>query len=240
MSRQRDADSPKWQALVDFDGTIAPDDPTDRLFERFADPLWRVVEVDWQAGRISSRECMQRQVRLLRASPEELDAAISEIRLDPGFPAFLKFCSQHGGEVKIVSDGLDRVVAAALRRAGLAVPYFANKLEWDGGDRWRLAYPHARSDCRVDGANCKCAHGKGSLLRVVIGDGRSDFCMSRGADFVIAKGALAGHCRTHGLPHAVFEDFHEATARLAAWFAKPDRTDSAPDVLRPLAAPTLA
>ena len=25
---------------VDFDGTIAPDEPTDQLFERFADPGW--------------------------------------------------------------------------------------------------------------------------------------------------------------------------------------------------------
>jgi hypothetical protein len=56
----------RWQLLIDFDGTIAPDDPTDHLFERFADPYWRILEDDWQSGRISSRECMQRQVDLLR------------------------------------------------------------------------------------------------------------------------------------------------------------------------------
>ena len=59
----------RWQVLVDFDGTVAPDDPTDRLLERFADPLWRVVETAWQTGKISSRECMQKQVDLLRVSP---------------------------------------------------------------------------------------------------------------------------------------------------------------------------
>ena len=46
--------------------------------------------------------------------------------------------------MKIVSDGFDRVVGAALQEAGLSVPFFANKLEWQGGDRWRLAFPHAQ------------------------------------------------------------------------------------------------
>jgi hypothetical protein len=30
--------------LIDFDGTVAPDDPTDRLLERFAHPAWLDIE----------------------------------------------------------------------------------------------------------------------------------------------------------------------------------------------------
>jgi 2,3-diketo-5-methylthio-1-phosphopentane phosphatase len=219
----------KWQVLVDFDGTVAPDDPTDRLFARFADPSWRVIEQDWQGGLISSRECMARQVELLRATPEALDAEIRTIRLDPGFPIFLEFCRRHGAEVKIVSDGFDRVVSAALRRARLSVPFFANKLEWQGGDRWRLAFPHAQSDCRVSGANCKCSHAQRPYQspRVVVGDGRSDFCMSAGADYVIAKGTLADHCRSCGQAYAPFANFHDVTARLSAWLARTERTPAA-------------
>ncbi len=214
----------RWQVLVDFDGTIAPDDPTDRLLERFADPLWRVVEAAWQSGQISSRECMQRQAELLRATPAELDDEIGKIRLDPAFPAFLKWCRRWGGEVKIVSDGFDRAIAAALQKARLDVPFFANGLEWQGRDRWRLAFPHWRDGCRVGGANCKCSHGERSAgrPRVVIGDGRSDFCMSARADYVIAKGALARHCRGRDQPHATFGDFKDVTAHLAAWLATAD------------------
>ena len=211
-----------WDILVDFDGTIARDDPTDRLFERFADPLWRSIEEAWQSGRISSRECMQRQVELLRVTPEALDDQIRNIQIDPGFPAFLEFCEAKGGKVKIVSDGLDRVVEGTLMRAGLAVPFFANRLEWQGGDRWRLALPHARAGCRSDAANCKCAHGQPlqSLFRVVVGDGRSDFCASTAADYVIARGALADLCRRAGKLHATFDDFYDVTMHLAAWFAR--------------------
>src|SRR5436190_7661275 len=97
----------RWQVLVDFDGTVAPDDPTDRLLERFADPLWRVVERAWQSGQISSRECMQRQVELLRVTPQALDEQIRGVRIDIGFAPFLKFCRRRGADVKIVSDGFD-------------------------------------------------------------------------------------------------------------------------------------
>jgi 2-hydroxy-3-keto-5-methylthiopentenyl-1-phosphate phosphatase len=210
----------RWQchALVDFDGTIAPDDPTDRLLERFADPAWRSIEAAWQAGRISSRACMQRQVALLRATPQELDAAIQTIQVDPAFPGFVSFCRRRRVHLTIVSDGFDRVVRTVLESAGLSVRFFANGLEWQGGDRWRLALPHARSDCSSQGANCKCGHRvRRDGPCVVVGDGRSDFCMSAQADYVIAKGALAGFCRSRGLPHAPFVNFADVTDRLAEW-----------------------
>jgi 2,3-diketo-5-methylthio-1-phosphopentane phosphatase len=214
----------RWQVLIDFDGTIAPDDPTDCLLEQFADPLWRVLETAWQSGQLSSRECMQRQVELLRMSPEALDAAIRHVRIDAGFPAFLTFCRRIGADVRIVSDGFDRVIAAALENADLAVPFFANRLEWQGGDRWRLTFPHWRSDCSTDSANCKCAHARRRPgPRVVIGDGRSDFCMAAGADYVIAKGTLARHCRSLGRPHVTFTDFDEVTAHLSGWLATAGR-----------------
>lgn len=216
---------PRWQVLVDFDGTIAPGDPTDTLLTRFADPQWRVVEAAWQSGRMSSLECMQRQAELLRATPDQLDAAIRHMRVDPAFPAFLEFCREVRAEVKIVSDGFDRVIGTVLKNADLAVPYFANKLEWRGGDRWRLSFPYARSGCRVGSANCKCSHGQWlGGPRIVVGDGRSDFCMSSRADFIIAKGALAAHCRKRGLEHAIFADFDDVTMHLAEWLATTGRS----------------
>jgi 2-hydroxy-3-keto-5-methylthiopentenyl-1-phosphate phosphatase len=220
-SRKLSPSHARCRALVDFDGTIAPDDPTDRLLERFAGPLWREIEDAWQTGQISSRECMARQVELLRATPAELDDEIGKVRIDPAFHSFLRFCWRHDVEAIVVSDGFDRVVRAVLEGAGIAIPFFANRLEWQGGDRWRLTFPYSQSDCRVRGANCKCSHGVGRGYRsaVAIGDGRSDFCMATRADFVIAKGTLAGFCRSRGLPHQTFAGFDEATAHLARWLA---------------------
>ena len=66
------ADYPKWKSVmschvfVDFDGTIVPLDATNELLGRYADAEWLEIEEEWQAGRIGSRECMERQVALLR------------------------------------------------------------------------------------------------------------------------------------------------------------------------------
>jgi 2,3-diketo-5-methylthio-1-phosphopentane phosphatase len=209
----------KCRLLVDFDGTIASLDTTDALLERFAAPAWRDIEEEWLAGRIGSRECMVRQIDLVRATPAELDAFIAGIEIDPGFPEFVGLCERLGHGVAVLSDGLDRTVDAVLRRYGLELPHHANHLEWRGEDRWRLTFPYARSDCRSLSGNCKCHFGAGAAeeLAVVVGDGRSDICVAGEADLVLAKGALRDHCMANHLPHFAFADFYEATELLAGW-----------------------
>jgi 2,3-diketo-5-methylthio-1-phosphopentane phosphatase len=205
--------------FVDFDGTIAPVDTTDLLLERFAAASWREIEDDWKAGRIGSRECLVRQIDLVRASEAEMDAFVAGIEIDSGFPQFARLCRRLGHSVMIVSDGLDRTIEAVLGRYGLELPFYANRLQWQGGDRWRLSFPHARSDCQALSGNCKCnfTDGEPRQLRIVVGDGRSDFCVAGRADLVLAKGALLDHCRASNIPHLAFADFDEASLQLAGW-----------------------
>ena len=77
---------------VDFDGTIAPADPTDALFDRFCDPSWRTFEREWQEGRCTSRVCLARQVDLLRATPDAIDGFLATVTIDPQFAAFVDLC----------------------------------------------------------------------------------------------------------------------------------------------------
>jgi 2,3-diketo-5-methylthio-1-phosphopentane phosphatase len=228
---------------VDFDGTITLADTTDVILERFADPEWRSVEAAWVAGKIGSRECLARQIDLVRARPEVLDELIGAVELDPDFPAFVNLCRQHGVPVTVVSDGLDRVASAILARAGVDVPLVANHLEWLGRDRWRLAFPHARSDCRSAAGNCKCVAlaGAPETIAVLIGDGRSDICAAESADLVLAKGTLAEHCRDVGLPFISFTDFAGATSLLADWIGAQKRRDHLPRSTEvPIHAPSTA
>jgi 2,3-diketo-5-methylthio-1-phosphopentane phosphatase len=209
----------KCHVFVDFDGTIASLDTTDSLLERFAAPEWRQIEVDWKAGLIGSRECLVRQIDLVRATPAQLDDFIAHVEIDPDFGDFVDLCLEGGHQVTVVSDGLDRTVAAVLQRHDLNLPFYANRLEWRGGDRWRLRFPHARSDCRSLSGNCKCQFTDTARLelRMVIGDGRSDFCIARRADLVLAKSALLPHCLEAGLPVRAFENFEHAASILAGW-----------------------
>ena len=219
----------KCHAFVDFDGTIVPYDVTDFLLERFADPAWQEIEAEWLAGRIGSRECMARQVALLRATPAQVHDAISQLRIDPGFADFVRKCEQNGVGATIVSDGFDFVIERVLRNAGLEVPFFANHLEPVGADRWRVTFPTARSDCRALAGNCKCAFTEpySSSVKVVIGDGRSDFCISGEADLVFAKGTLLDLCRSSGTPHYAFADFFDVTEKLGPWLSGGRGTDPA-------------
>jgi 2,3-diketo-5-methylthio-1-phosphopentane phosphatase len=205
--------------FLDFDGTIVPHDVTDFLLERFALPAWRGVERDWQEGRIGSRECLARQVDLMRATPGALLQALSEIRVDRGFATFVRECRRSGIGATIVSDGFDLVIETVLRHAGLSLPAHANHLQPVGRDRWRVTFPSAREDCAVLAGNCKCAFTRpyGNWAKVVVGDGLSDFCVAGRADLVLAKGKLLEQCRENGCLHLPFEDFFDVTERLGSW-----------------------
>ena len=78
--------------ICDFDGTITLKDSTDLLLDRFADPAWLDIEKEWLAGKIGSRECLERQLRLVQADEEDLSSLLEEIPLDPAFPLFASYC----------------------------------------------------------------------------------------------------------------------------------------------------
>ena len=164
---------------------------------------------------------MVRQIDLVRATPIEMDAFIGTVRIDPGFRGFVQRFRQLGHHLSVVSDGLDRTIRTVLDRADIDLPYFANHLQWRGGNRWRLTFPHAKGTCATLAGNCKCsfAEREARVLTIMVGDGRSDFCVAGRADLVLAKGALLNHCRAADLPHFGFERFDEAAALLARWLA---------------------
>lgn len=197
--------------LVDFDGTIVRQDATDLILERFALPQWRDVESEWVAGRIGSRECLARQIDLVRATEEQLDGLIREIEIDPAFSAFTQVCRDLGYSVVVGSDGLDRVITKTLDRAGIDLPFVSNRLVQTGADRWRVEFPNYRGTCEVASGTCKCAIASpASALTVLVGDGRSDFCAAAQAKWVLAKGTLALYCRKASIPHSRIEGFADA------------------------------
>jgi 2-hydroxy-3-keto-5-methylthiopentenyl-1-phosphate phosphatase len=160
---------------------------------------------------------MVRQIDLVRATPAEMDAFIATVGIDPGFPSFVQRFRGH--TLMVLSDGLDRTIRTVLDRADINLPYFANHLQWLGGDRWRLTFPHASGTCIALAGNCKCsfADERPREITIMVGDGRSDFCVAERADLVLARGSLREHCRSKDLPHYGFENFDEAAALLARW-----------------------
>ena len=213
-----------FHVYVDFDGTIVPKDATDRILEAYALPQWLEYEEAFQAGRITSRECMAKQVDLIRATPAQFDELIDGIGPDPDFARFVDLCRDHGAEISVLSDGMDRAVARVLGNAGIDIAYRANRLVWLGEDRWKLEYPYISDTCRVQAGNCKCTphqqvQADAALHRaLLVGDGRSDFCLAGRVDLVLAKARLLDHCKANDLPHLAFSDFAEAIDLAGRWF----------------------
>ena len=217
-----------WHILCDFDGTIALRDVTDSLLDRFALDGWEEIEDDWKAGRIGSRECMARQVDLIRVSQAELDAHLDGLEIDPGFADFVALCRAEGIPLTVVSDGLDYAIRRILGRAGLGdLPIVANRLDPIGPDRYRLSFPYANETCAKASGTCKCKMAEsltdGKAMSLLIGDGTSDMCAAGSVDLVFAKDKLLAHCRTIALPYVAYRDFSEATKLLATLLAEPVR-----------------
>lgn len=210
-----------WKILCDFDGTICLPDATDALLEQLARPEWKAIEREWRSGRIGSRECMTRQIALVDGSEQDLDSVLDSIAIDPVFPAFVAQAQALGVEVSVVSDGLDHVIHRFLQRHGLdGLPVVANRMQRVSARGWQLSSPHARQDCITASGTCKCAwaattRNAGDGARVLlIGDGKSDVCVSARADFVFAKDSLLAHCRTAGVAHRAIGGFVDALALL--------------------------
>ena len=144
------------QLYCDFDGTITTQDATDYILTRLADPEWELIEQEWKAGHIGSAECMRRQIALIRADQQTLDATLDEIAIDPYFVEFTSFCRENGIHITIVSDGVDYFIRRILSRVGLQhLPIIANQfsITLQG---FTLHSPNAAADCRSASGVCKC------------------------------------------------------------------------------------
>lgn len=185
--------------LLDFDGTISRHDTTDLILSAFADPQWHDIEREWVTGRIGSRACMHQQVALMQASPAALDRLVDGIEVDAHLPQLVDVCRDKGVALTIVSDGFDRVIARVLDRFGLRVRVVANRLVGLPQGRWGLEFPHAAPYCEAGTCKCLSASAR-SGSTILVGDGRSDFCVAEAASVVFAKAKLAEHCRLNGIP----------------------------------------
>ena len=202
--------------FLDFDNTITTSDVLDRVIERFsATDRWRGWELDWQSGRISTRECLEKQIADLRISSDELLRFTDAIPVDEAFAPLVAWTAASGIETSIVSDNFHVVIEAMLRRRGLPlVPIYANRLAFDG-DRPRASFPYVDPACERC-AHCKAQHLRRAAgrLRVFVGDGLSDICPAVAADVTFAKDSLAAHLQSTGRPYLPFRSLADVLESL--------------------------
>lgn len=222
---------PSWTVLCDFDGTISFKDVTDTLLEAFGLPGWQRLEEQWENGEIGSRECMAGQIALLDASRQELNDCLASLSIDPWFAAFAQYTRQRNIALHIVSDGLDYAIHHILQAHGITgIPVIANQFRQVSERRWALDFPYLNASCLKASGVCKCGIAK-TLARdkfLMIGDGRSDYCVSQIADHVFARNSLIDECRQMGVPYTAMNDFSRAPAELERLLRQQEITYFAP------------
>jgi len=183
--------------FLDFDNTVTRGDVLDAVIERFSpNDRWREWEQAWQEGRISTRECLLRQMANLRVTATELLDFVSVTEIDPHFAQIVEWSAREQIGLTIVSDNFSVLVRTILHNNGIrGIPVFANELAFSG-NRAEASFPYRDPFCP------RCAHCKAQHLshcaarpRIFVGDGLSDICPAECADVVFAKGSLLRHFR---------------------------------------------
>lgn len=218
--------------MLDFDGTVSQTDVLDELILRFAvNDSWKKLEREWQNGVIGSYECLTKEFDLLRVQPDQLEAFLDQVPLDPGVGRLLKLLSAFEVPVAVLSDGVDLFINRLLGRLGVGpVAVRANTIA-QHGDRIRLLCPNSSPICEVAAAHCKCKsammlHQPGRLT-IYIGDGRSDLCPARKAGLVFAKSTLAVSLAREAIPYLSFDTLHDVADTLSLmWAEEPVKEES--------------
>ncbi|MGE5543888.1 MAG: MtnX-like HAD-IB family phosphatase [Bacillota bacterium] len=202
--------------FVDFDGTIASVDVCEEMVAAFARDGWQELNERWEKKELSTLECARRTFELFRTSdPADFLGLIDKVTIDPGFPDFMAFCRERNFPVTILSDGYSFYIEYLLRREGIELPYYANRLLFT--PQLDIEAPYGSGCCDICGV-CKL-----ELLQklrmpgqktVYIGDGYSDFCPAQSADIVFAKARLYQHCLEAGKNAYCFETFTDIVNEL--------------------------
>lgn len=205
--------------VTDFDGTAAAHDVQQEILDALADrDAWRAVNREWSEGRMTTAERARRQWALIRGGESEVLRVLDGEQLDPGFPAFARWCAERGYPIYIVSDGFDLYIRPLLLRAALgALTVIANRLRYvDGAPE--MDFLHQRSPDQYYGNDktyvIEGLRQEGSLI-VYFGDGFSDRAAAHAADVLYAKDTLAAYCDEVGLQYRRFSTFDDVLRDLA-------------------------
>jgi 2-hydroxy-3-keto-5-methylthiopentenyl-1-phosphate phosphatase len=211
--------TPIRAVVIDFDGTICPQDVSEEILTEFALPEWWEIDLEFQRGEIGSRECLVRQGALLSGSREAmLEFALDRFALEPSFVPFVHWTRANGIDVVVASDGFGFYVEPMLRAAGIEdVAVHTNETANADGRSPTFSFPNRHPIC-VGCGTCKMLVVLQSRERsgpvAFVGEGHSDRYGALYADLVFAKKHLVDICMRDVIPFRMWDSFDDVRAGL--------------------------
>ena len=209
--------------VSDFDGTITKTDTLSKFLEDYADPKWLDIENDWRDGKFGSQECLIKQFALVpNLTPELIDKFLDSMEIDEGFIPFCQKANENNIPVVVLSDGLDYFINKIFEKNGIDfVNVITNHAYFDDRGRFRIEFPNDSKHCTNDAGTCKCKVVKNLKKRykkvLYVGDGASDFCVSKEPDIVFAKAGLEEYCKNNGINHIKYSTYKDITNNIISY-----------------------
>lgn len=203
--------------VSDFDGTITKTDTLSKFLEDYADPKWLDIENDWRDGKFGSQECLTKQFALVpNLTPELIDMFLDTMEIDEGFIPFCQKARTNNIPVIVLSDGLDYFINKIFEKNNIDfVNVITNHAYFDDRGRFRIEFNNSSKHCTNDAGTCKCKVVKNLKKRykkvLYVGDGASDFCVSKEPDIVFAKAGLSEYCTNNGIKFVKYSTYLDIT-----------------------------
>lgn len=205
--------------FCDFDGTISRRDVGYNMFHHFSGGKNDELLPAWIEGTLSTRDCLRKEAEMVHADPETILTFLDSFDIDETFVPFEARCRAAGVPVIVMSEGLDLYIKRILGRYGLGhLPLMCNSGFMEKGTI-RIEFPHENHVCKTCG-NCKgeriaeyrAAHP--GCRTVFVGDGYSDACAAREADWLFAKKDLRTYCEKHNIEFNSYRTFEDVAGEL--------------------------
>lgn len=201
--------------VSDFDGTITKKDTLSKFLEDYADPRWLDIENDWRDGKFGSQECLTRQFALVpNLNPQIIDEFLDTVEIDKGFIPFANKAKENNVPVVILSDGLDYFINKILDKHNLDyINVITNHAYFNEYGKFIIEFPNDSSKCTNDAGTCKCkvVNNLKKLYETLyyVGDGASDFCVSKHPDVLFAKSGLAQYCKNNAIKFIEYKTYNQ-------------------------------
>lgn len=197
------------RVFCDFDGTITERDTIVFLTERFgAGPEFRRSVLERiTRGEISVFEAVRLELETVRVDWDTAVATLRrEVRIDPYFESFVRWCRERGITPEVVSSGMRPIVELYVGPLGL--PIYAHDVS-PSPEGWRYSKVESADKRRI----LETARGRETV--VYVGDGASDVSVVDLVDLLLAKRGryLERWCRGQGrffIPYGDFRDVQSA------------------------------
>lgn len=210
----------KLAVFSDFDGTISTKDVGYSVFHHFSNGRNDEILPDWISGKMTTRDCLIAEAKMVNASSQELYDFVDKIDIDPTFPGFVKLCDSNNIPLLILSDGLDFYIKHLLDKNNLSHLNFVTNRAILENNKIRIEFPHDNTECK------SCGICKGEIINrfrqkqngeykiVYIGDGYSDACAAKEADILFAKKDLVNYCMKNNIDYLLYENFSHVQSYL--------------------------